>query len=98
MALLFYSKAAEYVPNAKIMSPGADTRFDALIEKTLTAKSMEKLQRVSAEAMHELVDKEVAAIPLAGGYRIFAMSDKVRGLEVHPSGTNQRWATVYLAE
>ncbi len=98
MALRFYSKAADIVPNAKIISPGADTRFDALIEKTLTAKSMEKLQRVSAEAMHELVDKEVAAIPLAGGYRIFAMSDKVRGLEVHPSGTNQRWATVYLAE
>ncbi len=98
MALRFYSKAAEFVPNAKIISPGADTKFDALIEQTLNAKSMQKLQRVSAKAMHELVDVEVAAIPLAGGYRIFAMSDKVRGLEVHPSGTNQRWASVYLAE
>jgi len=56
------------------------------------------LRRTAAEAMHELVDVEVAGIPLAGGYRIFAMSDKVRGLQIHPSGTNQRWATVFKAK
>lgn len=48
--------------------------------------------------MHELVDVEVGAIPLAGTYRIFGMQEKVEGLEPHPSGTNQRWSTVFIAE
>lgn len=41
---------------------------------------------------------EVAGIPLAGTYSIFAMKDTVEGLEPHPSGTNQRWRTVFIGE
>lgn len=48
--------------------------------------------------MHEPIDEEVGAIPLAGLYRIFARNERVPGFEPHPSGTNQRWSSVFLAE
>jgi peptide/nickel transport system substrate-binding protein len=96
LALRWYSEATG--KNAKIISPGPGTKYDALVAKTLSATDETSLRRAAAEAMQELVDVEVAGIPLAGGYRIFAMSDKVRGLQIHPSGTNQRWATVFMAE
>lgn len=96
LALRWYSQAP--VKNAKIIGPGPGTRYDALIDQTLKATDRQGLQRISAEAMHELVDVEVGGIPLAGGYRIFATNDKVRDLELHPSGTNQRWSSVYMAK
>lgn len=93
MALRWYSQGPG--KNAKIISPGAGTTYDELVAKTLSATDETALRRAAAEAMRELVDVEVAGIPLSGNYRIYAMSDKVRGLQIHPSGTNQRWATVY---
>ncbi len=41
---------------------------------------------------------EVAVVPLAGVGRIYAMKDTVQGFEPHPSGTNQRWSTVFRTE
>lgn len=96
LALRWYSEATG--KNARIISPGKGTRYDDLAAQTLSAKDDTTLRRTAAEAMHELVDVEVAGIPLAGGYRIFVGNDKVRGLELHPSGTNQRWATVYKTQ
>ncbi len=92
-ALRWYSQATG--KNAKIISPGAGTKFDDLITQTLSAKDDKTLRRTAAEAMHELVDVEVGGIPLSGNYRTFAMSDKVAGIQIHPSGTNQRWATAF---
>ncbi len=95
-ALRWYSKST--VPNQKIISPGPGTRYEGLVEQTLTATDAQELRRLAAEAMHELVDVEVGGIPLSGNYRIYAMKDRVQGLEIHPSGTNQRWATVFVTE
>jgi len=95
-ALRWYSQATG--KNAKIISPGAGTKFDGLITQTLAAKDDTTLRRTAAEAMAELMDVEVGGIPLSGNYRTFAMSDKVKGVEIHPSGTNQRWATVFKAK
>ncbi len=53
---------------------------------------------IGAAPRHELVDVEVAGIPLAGTYRIYAMQDDVEGFLAHPSSTNQRWSTVYIGE
>lgn len=92
-ALRWYSQATG--KNAKIIAPGAGTKFDSLITQTLSAKDDETLRRTAAEAMHELVDVEVGGIPLSGNPRIFAMNDKVSGIQIHPSGTNQRWATAF---
>jgi peptide/nickel transport system substrate-binding protein len=96
MTLQFYSKARG--PGAAVFGPGPGTAFDALIDRTQQASDPTELRRLSAEAMHELVDVEVAAVNLAGGYRIFAMKENVQGVEMHPSNTNQRWSTVYLTD
>lgn len=84
--------------NTSILSPGPGTSYQNLVEQTLTATDRTELQRQAAEAMHELVDVEVGGIPLSGNYRIFAMKDTVQGVNLHPSGTNQRWASVFRTE
>lgn len=96
LALQFYSKARG--PGAKVFGPGPGTAFDALIDRTQEEADPTELRRLSADAMHEIVDVEVAAVNLAGGYRIFAMKDTVQGVEMHPSNTNQRWSTVFRTE
>jgi len=75
----------------------ASARFDSLVEVALGATSDDDARRAAAEAMHQLVDVEVAALPLAGISRIYAMNDRVRGFVPHPSRLNQDWSTVWLA-
>ncbi len=96
LSLRWYSKATG--KNAPFISPGPDTEFERLVDQTLQATDEEELQRLAAEAMHELVDNEVGGIPLAGVYRTYAMKDTVQGLEAHPSSTNQRWSSVFISE
>ncbi|HEV2768198.1 MAG TPA: ABC transporter substrate-binding protein [Acidimicrobiales bacterium] len=96
LSLRWYSKATG--ENAKIISPGPDTEFERLIDQSQATTDPEELQRLAAEAMHELVDNEVGVVPLGGVGRIYAMKDTVQGFEPHPSGTNQRWSTVFLSE
>ena len=93
LALRWYSKSN--VRSTVFFAPGP--RFDAIVEQALAAPDREQVQNKAAEAMHVLVDEEVAAIPLAGIYRIYAMKDRVRGFEPHPSRLNQGWSTVWLA-
>lgn len=96
LSLRWYSKSS--VENAQWISPGPDTEFEALIDESQLETDPVEVQRLAAEAMHELVDVEVAGIPLAGVYRIYAMDESVQGLEPHPSGTNQRWSSVFISE
>ncbi|MGI9119510.1 MAG: ABC transporter substrate-binding protein [Acidimicrobiales bacterium] len=96
LSLRWYSKATG--KNAQFISPGPDTEFERIIDQSQEATDQVQLQRLSAEAMHELVDNEVGGIPLAGVYRTYAMKDDVQGLEPHPSSTNQRWSTVFRSE
>jgi peptide/nickel transport system substrate-binding protein len=44
--------------------------------------------------MHQLVDEDVAMIPLAGLYRIYGMHKSVTGFTPHPSFLQLRWDTV----
>ena len=94
LALRWYSKATG--ANARIISPGPNTRYEAMIDSILVEPDATELRRKSAEAMRELVDVEVGGVVLAGGYRVYALKDKVHGFEAHPSSTNQRWRTVYV--
>jgi peptide/nickel transport system substrate-binding protein len=94
LALRWYSKATG--ANAKIISPGPNTKFESMIDDILVESDPTELKRKTAEAMHELVDVEVGGVTLAGGYRVYALKDKVMGFEPHPSSTNQRWRTVYV--
>lgn len=96
LSLRWYSKSD--IASAQINSPGPDTEFERLIDQTQETSDRYELQRLAAEAMHELIDEEVGAVPLAGLYRIFAMTERVEGFEPHPSGTNQRWSSISLEE
>jgi peptide/nickel transport system substrate-binding protein len=96
LSLRWYSKATG--KNAQFISPGPDTEFERIVDQSQQAADDEELQRLAAEAMHELVDNEVGGIPLAGVYRTYAMKDTVQGLEPHPSSTNQRWSSVFISE
>lgn len=93
LALRWYSRST--IASARFMPAGA--RFDSLVTAALTSERRDDAQRHAAEAMQVLVNDEVAAIPLAGIYRIYAMSDKVMGFDPHPSRNNQWWNTVWLA-
>ena len=95
IALRWYSQEGGGANNA-IISPGPDTRFNSMIDAILVEPDPTELKRKSAEAMHELVDNEIGGVTLAGGYRVYAMKNKVHGFEPHPSSTNQRWRTVFM--
>ncbi|MGI9076793.1 MAG: ABC transporter substrate-binding protein [Gemmatimonadaceae bacterium] len=93
LALRWFSRSN--VKSAVFMIAGS--RFDAAVQQALTASDHDRAQEMAAEAMHLLVDEDVAAIPLAGVYRIYAMNTRVRGFVPHPSKTNQWWSTVWRA-
>jgi peptide/nickel transport system substrate-binding protein len=83
------------VRSAVFMAPGP--HYDALVERALGATDHEEARQRAAEAMHLLLDREVAAIPLAGIYRIYALKEWVQGFDPHPSRANQGWASVWVA-
>lgn len=94
LSLRWYSSST--IASARFMPAGA--RFDSLVTMALRSESRDSAQRHAAEAMQVLVHDEVAAIPLAGIFRIYAMTDKVMGFDAHPSRNNQWWNTVWLAK
>jgi hypothetical protein len=54
------------------------------------------VQRSAAEAMRVLIDEERVVIPLAGTYRVWGLSGRVRGFDPHPSNLSQRWEGVWV--
>lgn len=94
LALRWYNKATG--ANAKVISPGPNTKFESMIDSILVEADPVELKRKTAEAMHELVDVEIGGVTLAGGYRVYVLKNKVMGFQPHPSSTNQRWRTVYV--
>ncbi|MGI8549954.1 MAG: ABC transporter substrate-binding protein, partial [Dehalococcoidia bacterium] len=84
-ALRVYSKAA--AKSAPLIAPGGAA--DRLIEEGLAATDYRTVQQKAAQAMHQLIDLDVAVIPIAGYFRIYAMKDKVQGFVPHPSQTSQ---------
>lgn len=94
--LLFYSPPAEGDPESIMygaaFAPGPE--FDAHIDVCRDAVEVEAVQEAAASAMKVLIDDQHVVIPLAGTFRLIGVSDKVVGLEAHPSGVNQRWTGV----
>ncbi len=93
LALRWYSKSN----TRSVAFTHASARFDTLVERALGAATDDDARRTAAEAMHQLVDVEVGAVPLAGISRSYAMSDRVRGFVPHPSRLHQDWSTVWMA-
>ena len=93
LALRWYSRS-----NTKsVRFTHASAHFDSLVDRALMATTDDEARHAAADAMHQLVDVEVGAVPLAGVSRIYAMSDRLRGFVPHPSRLNQDWSTVWLA-
>ncbi|GAC1654478.1 MAG: ABC transporter substrate-binding protein [Gemmatimonadaceae bacterium] len=93
LALRWYSKSNTRSATFTHASP----RFDALVDRALVANTDDEARLAGAEAMHQLVDVEVGAVPLAGISRNYAMSERVRGFVPHPSRLHQDWSRVWLA-
>ena len=93
--LLFYSgprlKPSGY---ARLFAPG--TALDRHVDACREAATREEEQRSAAEAEHILVDEEFVVVPLAATRRVWAVSERVRGFEPHPSSLSQRWERVSL--
>ncbi|MGH2704004.1 MAG: ABC transporter substrate-binding protein [Actinomycetota bacterium] len=86
--LRFYSKNATAAPYA----PAGE--FDTWAEKALAAKTRDEVQKASAEMMRILEEQEFIVVPVAGVYRIYAMTKDVNLEDSHPSQSNQRWVTL----
>lgn len=93
LALRWYSRSG----TRSVAFTGASARFDTLVERALQAPDVSATRRAAGDAMHQLVDVEVGAIPLAGLSRSYAMRGRVRGFVAHPSRLNQSWSGVWLA-
>ncbi len=75
-----------------IAAPGG--RFDELLGASRTETDPDKVRLHVAQALHQLIDEDVAMIPLAGLYRIYGMKSDVTGFVAHPSFLQVRWDTV----
>lgn len=93
-ALRFYSKSPVRSTPFFLIGP----RFDRIIEEGLQATDRTQVQERSAEAMHLLVDEEIAAIPLAGMGRMYALRKDVNGFVPHPSQLNQQWSEISIGD
>lgn len=83
--LRFYSPA----PISADYAPGA--RFDDVAEQALAAEGSDGVQQAAAEMMRILANEEYIVVPLAGMYRIYAMTRDVEFAGPHPSQTSQLW-------
>ncbi|NLC40066.1 MAG: ABC transporter substrate-binding protein [Clostridiaceae bacterium] len=92
--LLFHSQGAYSLYYSAPFIPGAE--FDSLIDEARSEPDRQKAIELAAEAMHVLIDEEVAVVPIAAIYNIFAMKDEVQGFEPHPSRINTNLAGIYI--
>lgn len=95
--LLFYFKGASHGDYGYRFGPGG--AFDKVIARRCrTGISDAAARRGAAEAMHILVDQKHIVVPIAGVFRIYGLSKKVKGFQPNPSQTNQTWTGVSLTK
>lgn len=71
--------------------------FDSLLQPAISEPDLEKVQESVAAALHEMIDEQIAVIPLHGVVRVYGMDPKVVGFKAHPSFLNTRWVGVSVA-
>lgn len=72
--------------------------YGEAIATALESPSLDDMREHVAEGLRVLVDEEVTVIPLAGIFRIYAMTDQVVGFEPHGSFSHQKWDAVQLQQ
>ena len=88
--LLFYTGGTGATATyQKLFAPGP--AFDQVLTPALTEVDTDKVRRIVAEAMHEIIDVQNVVIPLAGIFPIYGMKKAVQGFVPHPSSLNVRW-------
>jgi len=93
--LLFYTGGSGSTATyQKLFAPGAT--FDQILTPSLTEPDHDKVQKISADAMHELIDVQNIVIPLAGLFPIYSMKKTVKGFAPVPSALHVRWDGVSL--
>ena len=95
--LLFYSAGTSGPPSryGRLFAPGP--HFDRLVDECRSSVEPEEVRRYAAECMRVLIDEALVVIPLAGTYRIWGLSDQVKGFVPHPSNLSQRWESAWVA-
>lgn len=78
-----------------ISAPGPT--FNQLIEPSITEPDLTKTQQSVAKALDEAITEQVAVVPLAGIFRIYAAKSSVQGFSPHPSVLNVSWLGVGVA-
>lgn len=92
--LLFHSKGLYSTLFNAPFAPGGE--FDRLIDEARLTPDPAEAVRLTAKAMHVLIDDKVAVIPIASIYNIFAARDKIQGFEPHPSWVNTSWTGIFI--
>jgi len=96
--LLWYSgpetSGTNYQP---VVGPGASSRFDQLLKPVFTEPDRDKVQKATADALAEIIDNQVAIIPLHGVFRIYGMKKAVQGFQPHFAFLQVRWEQVTVA-
>lgn len=92
--LFFYSQSTQ--AGVQYVAPGGT--FDTEIEQALQATTTEGTIQAAAQAMHQLVDVDVAAIPFASQPVIYADKTKVEGFSAPGSANYTTWNTTFLTQ
>lgn len=95
--LLFYTGPGSGDPFSyqKLFGPGG--KFDQTLAPALTEANADTVRKIVADAMHEFIDVDVAAIPLAGVFRIYGLRKGIDGFVPHPAFLHVRWDNVSVA-
>ncbi|MCL6559932.1 MAG: ABC transporter substrate-binding protein, partial [Firmicutes bacterium] len=92
--MIFHSKGSYSEEYHAIFAPGGE--FERLIDEARSTPDPAEAVRLTAEAMHVLIDDDVAVMPIAANYNIFAFKEKVKGIEPHPSRLNTSWTGIFI--
>lgn len=95
--LLFYTGAGSSGGGGYQALFAPSGKFDQLLAPALTEPNPDTVRKDVADAMHEFIDVQAVGIPLAGVYRVYGLSSKVKGFVPHPAFLHVRWDTVSVA-
>ena len=74
---------------------GVGPAYDQLFEQAIAAPTADEARQLAGQAMHLALDQTVAAIPIAGIYRIWGLRSNVQGFTSSASEVQQTWASVW---
>lgn len=96
LPLFIYTGPGGYA--GRSLAEPANGQWSDAVAAAMDSSSLDEMREHVAEALDVLIDDEATMIPLAGIFRIYAMSDDVSGFDPHPSFSHQKWDAVQLQD